>query len=157
MRFLFECVGCCMNSTHESPAMSPAEETRSLVTLAPATTIGCRRKRSPARSQAADWRPSLLAISEDNAIPPAPVMPDNRNSTAPVTGAGSVKRCGPSPARVNVARSYTRHFSHDPLPVVVPAFSAAPFMFWDVLPRWACNQRRVNQVGASMSGYAPHT
>lgn len=140
MRFLLECVGCCMMSTTTSgdassenlspPATPRTEETRSLVSRA---TVSRRRRRTS--SSTADWRPSLFAISEDNAVPVGPKKAvEDRNRPAKVAvvkpaGSRNVnKRCAPSSVRVN-AHSRPHEFGHNPLPMVVPTFSAAPFMF----------------------------
>jgi len=105
MRFLLECVGCCMMSAASSgedstaepspPATPRTEETRSLV-VAPSETR--RRKRASSRNAAADWRPSLFAIAEDNAVPVGPEKKENRSRPA---GSRNVKRCGTSSVRVN--------------------------------------------------------
>lgn len=111
------------------PATPRTEETRSLV-VAPSEAR--RRKRASSRNAAADWRPSLFAIAEDNAVPVGPEKKENRSRPAEVVvkpaGSRNVKRCGTSSVRVNV-HTRPHDFGHNPLPLVVPAFSAAPFMF----------------------------
>ncbi|XP_021716451.1 uncharacterized protein LOC110684317 [Chenopodium quinoa] len=127
MRFLFECVTCCTminpsssSNDEEEPTSPPTprtEETRSLVNR--------RRKRAPTRSSSADWKPSLFPISEESAVSVTLQKPVNRKPASPRTS----KRCGSSSVEVNArSRSYD-NFGREPLPMVFPAFSAAPFMF----------------------------
>ncbi|KAK9673993.1 hypothetical protein RND81_12G203700 [Saponaria officinalis] len=150
MRFIFEYVTCCMmmstpcnNKENSSSQVSPSssskaaeDETRSLVAVPPRS--GQRRKRMPTRGSSADWQPSLFAISEDNAATAVTVVKTaekvRRQVATPVkqqppsSSQRNVKRCGVFSGRVNDhSRSYD--FSRDPIPMVVPTFSAAPFMF----------------------------
>ncbi|KAH9602525.1 hypothetical protein KSS87_003562 [Heliosperma pusillum] len=143
MRFIFEYVTCCMMSSpcnnNEPPTSRPPsskateDETRSLVTTAKATS-GRRRKRTPTRGSSADWQPSLFAIAEDNAVAATPgknVEKVQRPTVATAKQTSSqrnVKRCVASSSRVgSSSRSYD--FSREPIPMVIPTFSAAPFMF----------------------------
>ncbi|KAL9236365.1 hypothetical protein vseg_011045 [Gypsophila vaccaria] len=155
MRFIFDYVTCCMmmstpcnkesassHTTHStSSSTSKAEdETRSLVTAPSRNNSGRRRKRTSTRGSSADWQPSLFAISEDNdnvnkvvTVAKATAVKDRPKVAAvPVKPTSSssrnVKRCGGFSGRVNNhSRSYD--FSHEPIPMIVPTFSAAPFMF----------------------------
>ncbi|KNA04540.1 hypothetical protein SOVF_198780 [Spinacia oleracea] len=111
-----------------SPPTSTMEETSSLVA---AVNNNNRRKRVPTRGSSVDcnWKPSLFAIAEDNAVSATLKKPVNRQQpVSKVVSQRNVKRCASSPVEVN-ARSRSHDFSREPLPMVFPAFSAAPFMF----------------------------
>ncbi|XP_048498655.1 uncharacterized protein LOC125496849 [Beta vulgaris subsp. vulgaris] len=136
MRFLFECVSCyTMTSSPSeedppSPTTPRTEETRSLVTSTQAAKTHRRRKRTSTRGSSADWKPSLFAIAEDNAVSTTPQKPVNRQhvSVTSVVSSRNVKHCGPSSVQVN-ARSRAHDYGRESLAMAFPAFSAAPFMF----------------------------
>ncbi|KAH9626789.1 hypothetical protein KSS87_001948 [Heliosperma pusillum] len=124
MKFI-EYVSCCVTS----PQPCNTEMT-------PTSTSVSRRKRrkSSGRGSSEDWEPSLFAITEDNAVAAVPEMKKPVDVSRPVAqpvrpqaSKTNVNRCTSS-VRVNgPSRSYD--FSREPLPMVIPAFSVAPFMF----------------------------
>ncbi|XP_057528401.1 uncharacterized protein LOC130807262 [Amaranthus tricolor] len=142
MRFLFECVTCrsSVTNTHSSdepssPATPTTEETLTLVTSGPEVSNRRRRKRGRTRgsSSAADWKPTLFAISEDNAISASNTSqrPVNRKPVTPVVSPTprNVKRCGSSSLVQVNARTRSYDYGREPLAMMFPAFTAAPFMF----------------------------
>ncbi|XP_074319446.1 uncharacterized protein LOC141656455 [Silene latifolia] len=125
MKFI-EYVSCCVTS----PQPRDTETTPS------STDVGRRKRRtSSTRGTSQEWEPSLFAITEDNAIAAVPEKKkpvDVRQPVAkparPQVSKRNVNRCGTSSVQVNgPSRSYD--YSRDPFPMVIPAFSAAPFMF----------------------------
>ncbi|GMH05689.1 hypothetical protein Nepgr_007529 [Nepenthes gracilis] len=132
MQFLLECVSCGRSRPSEpsEPAteMSPrSEETRSLVLPTPLPRRDAidrvRRRKRPARSSVSEWRPSLLAISEETVVG----APEKLEWKRTVESGRQPKRHADSTAPI---RGHGRDFfGHDHHPTVVPAFSPIPFMF----------------------------
>ncbi|KAL9262186.1 hypothetical protein AKJ16_DCAP11045 [Drosera capensis] len=136
MKFLLECVSCCRTTTTDpppdhhhhhplspsspSPSSPKSEETRSLV----------RRMRTRTRRTAGggEWRPSLLAISEEvttESVERKWTVDDRKRVVV------ERKRCGLE-AGTGHHRSYHgghERFRNEPIPMVVPAFASTPFMF----------------------------
>ncbi|KAK9265982.1 hypothetical protein L1049_000054 [Liquidambar formosana] len=127
MKFLLEFVSCCGSNYSSRPSEAPTspparvEETRSLV---PPRRYR-RRKRGrlgasgSVSAAAAEWRPSLCAISEDN------VVMEKEGRT--VGSERTVKR--KAQVRVQVRSHSDEEFRQTPFPMVVPAFSPTPFLF----------------------------
>ncbi|GAB2230659.1 hypothetical protein Droror1_Dr00014940 [Drosera rotundifolia] len=133
MKFLLECVTCCRTTTTDTPPdhhhpLSPSspsspslsspksEETRSLV----------RRTRRTAGG--GEWRPSLLAISEEGtteSVERKRIVDDRKRVVV------ERKRCG---FEAGAGRHRSHHggherFRNETIPMVVPAFASTPFMF----------------------------
>ncbi|GAV87774.1 hypothetical protein CFOL_v3_31200 [Cephalotus follicularis] len=114
MKFLLQMVSscCCL-------AVTSSQEP-------PFTTTRRNRRRRIKRENGSDsisgeWKPSLVAISEDN------IVTETRNqTTAGVGPAKIVKRETGSHVKV---RSSSDYYRQDTLPTVIPAFPPIPFMF----------------------------
>ncbi|KAK9689054.1 hypothetical protein RND81_09G031900 [Saponaria officinalis] len=120
MKFILEYVTCCIISTPCETKEPPPSGTRR------------RRRRTPARGSTVDWRPSLFAIAENNAVAVAAVEMKKKESVRQPMSRSvtrNVNRCGVSSGRVNGSPNRAYEYRRDPLPIVIPAFSAAPFMF----------------------------
>ncbi|KAM7492655.1 hypothetical protein LguiA_035576 [Lonicera macranthoides] len=131
MKFFFlEFVYCCgypyRPQAETSP--SPPEETRSLST---SWTPVERRYRSRKRGRlassrsgsAADWRPSLNAISEDN-------VPVEREPRAAASSSERLIKQKVAPtARDRPRYHHTDDYRSAPFPAIIPAFSPTPFLF----------------------------
>ncbi|XP_008452335.1 uncharacterized protein LOC103493394 [Cucumis melo] len=142
MKFLFEFVSCCVPvnmSRIENPEETEAAASKEMRTLAPITTRKHRRRKrsallpSAAAKLAADWKPSLGAISEDKVV--LVVMEREKSDDQAAELERSVKR--KSGSRDGESRVHGRKNSNDfslrqnpsAIPVVIPAFSPAPFLF----------------------------
>ncbi|KAL9263249.1 hypothetical protein AKJ16_DCAP24061 [Drosera capensis] len=135
MKFLLECVTCCRTTTTTDPPpdhhhpLSPSspsspslsspksEETRSLVR---------RRRRRTARG--GEWRPSLLAISEEGtteSVERKRIVDDRKRVVV------ERKRCGFEAGAGHHRSHHGGHerFANEPIPMVVLAFAHTPFMF----------------------------
>ncbi|XP_059283969.1 uncharacterized protein LOC132037458 [Lycium ferocissimum] len=117
MKFLLELIACCGCSSR----LPPAEDTGPLVPglAQPANRKNRRRRRGrggppSCGGSVANWRPSLSAILEDNALPPTNVKRKVLTASPPAT----------QPRR----RSFedTRRV---PVSALAPAFSPTPFLF----------------------------
>ncbi|KAK4355299.1 hypothetical protein RND71_024270 [Anisodus tanguticus] len=110
MKFLLELIACCGCSSR----LPLAEDIRPLVP-GPAQPASCKnRRRRSSGGSVANWRPSLSAISEDNALPPRNVKRKVLTASAPATR--------------------PRRHSHEdtrrvPVSALAPAFSPTPFLF----------------------------
>ncbi|XP_021288757.1 uncharacterized protein LOC110419945 [Herrania umbratica] len=154
MRSILEFVSCCVTTPEVSrnekeevlmAAVSPSmrEETRSL--MPPKVAALTKKKRVRVGTpgvMAAEWKPSLNVISEDN------VVAEKREKTPPqqekTTADSVVKRKSSSGSRSKVhVRSNSDDIGRNPMlaviptfsptpvsmPVVIPTFSPTPFMF----------------------------
>nr|XP_009601678.1 uncharacterized protein LOC104096927 [Nicotiana tomentosiformis] len=117
MKFLLELFACCGCSSR----LPPAEDSGPLVPgPAPPTNRKNRRRRrgrgAPPRcgGSVANWRPSLPAISEDNALPPRNVKRKVSTASPPATQ--------PRHHRCDDTRRV-------PVSALAPAFSPTPFLF----------------------------
>lgn len=137
MKFLLEFVTCCTpcRSFYKTSSLPPAaDDTRSLVpTVPPSIPLGNRHYRSSKRwrttasksGPAADWRPSLNAISEDNAV----VVVERGNRAAVAGSERNLKRkVSPTP-RSHVRNRRSDDYARAPIQAIMPAFSPTPFMF----------------------------
>ncbi|XP_052207790.1 uncharacterized protein LOC127811703 [Diospyros lotus] len=119
MKFLLEFVGCCGSSACD---LAPPQ-------ARPPTSAYDPRKRGRTAAQtlrsksAAEWQPSLYSISEDT-IPPA----EKDQRTLGVSDRMRKRKTGPAGAGSHV-RSYSDDFGRNGYPAILPAFSAAPFLF----------------------------
>ncbi|MCE3214943.1 hypothetical protein HAX54_000319 [Datura stramonium] len=117
MKFLLELMACCGCSSR----LPPAEDNGPLVP-GPAQTANRKNRRrrrgrvappSCGGSVANNWRPSLSAISEDDALPPRNVKRKVLTASPPATK--------------------PRHRCEDtrrvPVSALAPAFSPTPFLF----------------------------
>ncbi|PSR96316.1 hypothetical protein CEY00_Acc26365 [Actinidia chinensis var. chinensis] len=128
MKFLLELVTCCTSGS------SPSREEE---TLALAQPEDRRRKRERERSatavvvlrsrSAAEWRPSLCSISEDN------MTVEREREREKVILAGSermIKRkVGSTTAGKVHVRSYSDDFGRSGFSTIMPTFSPTPFFF----------------------------
>ncbi|XVF77679.1 hypothetical protein PTKIN_Ptkin14bG0066600 [Pterospermum kingtungense] len=132
MRSFLVFVSCCVAtpevSTNEElvKAETPQkrEETRSLM---PPKVVALRKKRrvrvGTPGSTNPEWKPSLYMISEEN------VMAEETTTTTTKTSDRVVKRKSSTGSRSKVhVRSYNDDVGRNPVQVVIPAFSPAPFM-----------------------------
>ncbi|KAK6934373.1 hypothetical protein RJ641_034528 [Dillenia turbinata] len=132
MRFLLEFVTCygsrCSRASPMQPP-PPPEETRSLVTE---NLRSCRRKRarvvkSRGAPASAEWHPSLVSISEDGGL--------MVKESPPIAAEKKAKRQSGSTGKVHRGRNYSdknepaSRSGQSSLVMVIPAFSASPFMF----------------------------
>ncbi|XP_057464421.1 uncharacterized protein LOC130754267 [Actinidia eriantha] len=122
MKFLLELVTCCRSGSNPSRAKK---------TLALAPPEDSRRKREgeavlKSRS-AAEWRPSLCSISEDN------MTAERERERERVILAGSermIKRkAGSTTAGKKHVRSYSDDFGRNGFSTIMPTFSPTPFFF----------------------------
>ncbi|KAG7015524.1 hypothetical protein SDJN02_23160 [Cucurbita argyrosperma subsp. argyrosperma] len=140
MKFLFEFVSCCVPvnmSRLEIPEATAAPGVEEMKSLAPITTRKHRRRKRgallpSAAKLAADWKPSLGAISEDKVVLVLREREKSDDQTA--ESERSVKRKSGSrdgEARGVNGRSNSNDFRRSPasIPVVIPAFSPTPFLF----------------------------
>lgn len=142
MKFLFEFVSCCVPvnmSRIENPEATEAPGPKEMRSMTPITTRKHRRRKRSAllpsaAKLAADWKPSLGAISEDKVV--LVVMEREKSDEQTAESERSVKR--KSGSRDGESRGvHGRNNSNDfslrrspaAIPVVIPAFSPTPFLF----------------------------
>ncbi|KAK6946825.1 hypothetical protein RJ641_000298 [Dillenia turbinata] len=132
MKFLLEFVTCYGSRGSRASSMQPqppVEETRSLVTE---NLRSFRRKRvrvvkARGAGASAEWHPSLVSISEDGGL--------IEKESPPAAPEKKAKRRSGSTRKVHHGRNYSddnepgSRSGQSSLLMVVPAFSASPFMF----------------------------
>ncbi|KAI8011495.1 hypothetical protein LOK49_LG06G00582 [Camellia lanceoleosa] len=122
MKFLLELVTCYGSISRQSPPPPPSPPRQP----PPADSRPWRRRERAAalRSKsAAEWRPSLCSISEDA------VTPERDHRTLNDSERLSKRKVrSTTTARVHV-RSYSCDLGRSGFPVIMPAFSPAPFFF----------------------------
>ncbi|PSR95643.1 Serine/threonine-protein kinase MRCK gamma like [Actinidia chinensis var. chinensis] len=123
MKFLLELVACCRSGSNPSRA-------KETLVLAPPEDSKREREATAAvlkSRSAAEWRPSLCSISEDN------MTAERERERERVILAGSermIKRkAGSTTAGKKHVRSYSDDFGRNGFSTIMPMFSPTPFFF----------------------------